>query len=229
MLVYIFTGFDPCLHVLTDFISLSECSLASPGSPCTNLEAENCKYEWIGEQCCCGQCSDSPWLSLSCVLDPTTGAGIWQRDSICPAEGCGSEGKCRFTDPKLIVNKKSFTKDYFPKGVVTSPNYPDDYPHILDKTERIEVEDGLIISLQFNAFDVDASDPSGYCWDHLTITDGDGTTLMEKSCGFTLPAAITSTTNNVSLVFKTSFVGSRPGWSAVWSAVTPGECLDNPF
>ena len=98
--INIFTGvdpclhvFDPCLHVLTDFISLSECSLASPGSPCTNLEAKNCKYEWIGEQCCCGQCSDSPWLSLSCVLDPTTGAGIWQRDSICPAEGCGSEGK----------------------------------------------------------------------------------------------------------------------------------------
>ena len=92
----IFTGFDPSLPVLTDFISLSECSLASPGSPCTNLEAEDCKYEHIGDHCCCGQCSDSPWLSLACVLDSTTGAGTWQPIALCPAGGCGSEGEwCR--------------------------------------------------------------------------------------------------------------------------------------
>ena len=73
---------------------LSECSLASPGSPCTNLEADDCKYEHIGDHCCCGQCSDSPWLSLACVLDSTTGAGTWQPISLCPVGGCGSEGEC---------------------------------------------------------------------------------------------------------------------------------------
>ena len=72
----------------------SECSLASPGSPCTNLEADNCKYEY-GNHCCCGHCPDPGWLSLTCVLNSTTGARLWQPIDLmlCPAEGCGSAGE----------------------------------------------------------------------------------------------------------------------------------------
>ena len=119
---------------------------------------------------------------------------------------------------------------------MTSPNYPDNYPISLLKTEWIEVEQGLIVTLQFTAFDIESSSTCGY--DHLTITDGDGTALMEKSCGSTsggvfvggqsigntLPADITSTSNIVKLVFKTDSSSTRPGWSVSWSAVTPGEC-----
>ena len=86
------------------------------------------------------------------------------------------------------------------------------------------MEQGLILSLQFTAFDIDSS-YSGYCHDHLTITDGDGTTLMEKSCGTTLPADIRSTSNIVKLVFSTDYYDAEnSGWSVSWSAVTPGEC-----
>ena len=107
-------------------------------------------------------------------------------------------------------------------GNVTSPNYPDNYPNNLEKIETIQVEQGLILSLQFTAFDIEADSTCDY--DHLTITDGDGTTLMEKSCGTTLPADITSTSNIVKLVFSTDGSQTRPGWSVSWSAVTPGEC-----
>ena len=79
----------------------------------------------------------------------------------------------------------------------------------------------MILSLQFTAFDIEADSTCGY--DHLTITDGDGTTLMEKSCGSTLPSDITSTSNIVKLVFITDSSDTRPGWSVSWSAVTPGE------
>ena len=81
---------------------LSECSLASPGSPCTNLEADDCNYEYfhfLGNLCCCGQCTeylDPRWLSLACVLNSTTGDRVWKpKDPIilCPAEGCGSDGE----------------------------------------------------------------------------------------------------------------------------------------
>ena len=106
-------------------------------------------------------------------------------------------------------------------GVVTSPNYPDNYPNSLLKTEWIEVEQGLILTLQFTAFDIESHSSCNY--DHLTITDGDGTTLMEKSCGNSLPADITSTSNIVKLVFKTDNAGTRSGWSVSWSAVIPGE------
>ena len=127
-------------------------------------------------------------------------------------------------------------------GVVTSTNYPNNYPNGLEKTETIEVEQGLILSLQFTAFDIDVKWDSTCDYDHLTITDGDGTTLMEKSCGSSsdgdvivggqsigssLPAAI-STSNVVNLVFSTNdydyYDGGNSGWSVSWSAVTPGEC-----
>ena len=107
-------------------------------------------------------------------------------------------------------------------GEVTSPNYPDNYPNNLEKIETIQVEQGLILSLQFTAFDIEADSTCGF--DHLTITDGDGTTLMEKSCGTPLPADIRSTSNIVKLVFSTDSGGTRAGWSVSWSAVTPGEC-----
>ena len=86
----------------------------------------------------------------------------------------------------------------------------------------IEVEQGLILSLTFSAFDIHSSCSGCSCNDHLTITDGDGTTLMEKSCGSSLPAAITTRTNIVKLVFSTDFDVTKTGWSLNWTAVTPG-------
>ena len=84
----------------------------------------------------------------------------------------------------------------------------------------IQVEEGLILSLQFTAFDIESHSTCDY--DHLTITDGDGTTLMEKSCGSSLPAAITSRTNSVTLIFSTDDSYAKTGWSVNWTAVTPG-------
>ena len=99
---------------------------------------------------------------------------------------------------------------------------------------------GMILSLEFNAFDIDFDpvlcDLNCNC-DHLTIMDGDGTTLMGKSCGSSLnsstifegrligsslPPAIVSRSNSISITFKTGSLGSRSGWSISWKAVTPG-------
>ena len=108
-------------------------------------------------------------------------------------------------------------------GVVTSPNHPSHYPDNLRKTETIKVEEGLVLALQFTAFSIESHFTCGY--DHLTIRDGDGTTLMEKRCGSSLPAnTILSTSNRVELYFKTDLSGTYSGWSVSWSAVTQGEC-----
>ena len=141
---------------------------------------------------------------------------------------------------------------HFATGEVTSPNFPNYYPNNIEKTVQIKVEQGMIISLQFTAFYIEAEyeeyeyeeyDYYDYysnigCPDHLTITDGDGTTLMEKSCGSasngnieiggqsigsTLPPNITSKSNIVKLHFSTGN-GGNSGWKISWSAVTPGEC-----
>ena len=137
-------------------------------------------------------------------------------------------------------------------GVVKSENHPDPYPQAMDNTYTITMEPGMTILLKFTAFNI-WYDFACYS-DYLTITDGDGTTLMGRSCGpdrngsffiedashlvpfvgfygargviGALPANITSKTNVVKLYFKTkdSFSGNS-GWSVSYEAIPqPSEC-----
>jgi len=104
--------------------------------------------------------------------------------------------------------------------VVTSPNHPNNYPNNLRRTNTIEVEEGLVVVMQFTAFDVESHSTCSY--DHVTIISGDGTTLMEKTCGSSLPADVTSTSNRVEIHFHTDEIESYSGWRLTWRAVTPG-------
>ena len=109
-------------------------------------------------------------------------------------------------------------------------------------TEQIEVENGKILRMEFTYFAVQIcrSDYSCQC-DYVRITDGDGTTLMDNSCGYSsrdpsdsyyfLPPTITSRSNRVDVLFHTyddNDYGSRSGWNLSWVAMTPGECQQHP-
>ena len=104
--------------------------------------------------------------------------------------------------------------------MVTSPNHPNNYPNNFRRTNTIEVEEGLIVEMHFTAFDVEFDSTCDY--DHVTIKSGDGTTLMEKTCGSSLPATLTSPSNIVEIHFHTNDWGPRSGWRLTWRAVTPG-------
>ena len=118
----------------------------------------------------------------------------------------------------------------FIAGVVTSPNYPGEYPNYRESTETIQVESGKVLRLEFTRFAV------WYCGncncDHLKITDGDGKTLMDKSCGessisrtssgYFQPPVIVTNTNTVEIFFHTDRSNTKSGWSLSWTAVTPG-------
>merc|ERR1712198_267311 len=77
----------------------------SPGHLCVApAGAQYCHYDGGNGgtvNCCCSRCD------TTCAPDSTTGSGLWQpmHWTLCPAEGCGSE------------------------GVITSPNYPGNYPN----------------------------------------------------------------------------------------------------
>ena len=125
--------------------------------------------------------------------------------------------------------RKDFRPLFF-TGVVTSPNYPGYYPYNLDKTYMIQVEQGEILLLQFNAFDVAFKrTENGQCnYDFLTIKDGDGTSLLDKACSVTtlagedlpgLPGDILSNTNVVKLIFHTTGMDVSSGWSLNWTAL----------
>ena len=74
--------------------------------------------------------------------------------------------------------------------------------------------------LQFTAFNVESH--SDCALDYLNVTDGDGTTLLAKTCGSTIPNNITSTSNIINMFFKTNADGTATGWSVRWNAATPG-------
>ena len=80
---------------------------------------------------------------------------------------------------------------------------------------------------------VQSADPCPY--DFVQVTDGDGTMLMNKSCGymkvnesdpnFLVPPNITSNTNLVTVFFSTDGTGAKTGWNLKWRAVTSGKSL----
>ena len=118
-------------------------------------------------------------------------------------------------------------------GEITSPNHPDNYPHNIDKTEQVVVETGKILRLEFTAFAVNVGGSITTCsTDFVRITDGDGTTLMDNSCGYSdqssalyfRPPIITTKTNKVEIYFHTNDNTARSGWSLRWTAVAEGEC-----
>ena len=87
--------------------------------------------------------------------------------------------------------------------------------------------------MQFTAFDVQSE--SSCSFDYVTIKSGDGSTLMEKTCGSStsiytggqyidssLPAAVTSTSNTVEIYFHTDGGTTKSGWRLTWRAVSPG-------
>jgi len=103
-------------------------------------------------------------------------------------------------------------------GELTSPNFPSNYPNHQDTSDTIEVAPGHTIKIQFTHFNLEYN---WRCyWDYLIITDGDGSQLLSKTCGRTLPEDITSNTNKVIVTFHSDYSVTRPGYKLSWTAVS---------
>ena len=142
-----------------------------------------------------------------------------------------------------MVNGTECCIGFLDLGVVSSPNYPGQLPRNLETTQTVHVEEGLILSLEFTEFDIACP------YTYLVIMDGDGTTLMEKSCGplnprwildegnilvvggqnitSALPPNVRSRSNTVNIIFVTEpwRTIQRSGWSLTWSAIQPGGSI----
>ena len=117
--------------------------------------------------------------------------------------------------------------------MINSPNHPALYPDNLEMKQHISVKKGKILRLEFTAFAIWVGGSIDTCpTDFVKITDGDGTTLMDNSCGYSSPSStlyfqppiITSKTNKVKIYFRTNDKDARSGWSLRWTAVAEGEC-----
>ena len=88
------------------------------------------------------------------------------------------------------------------------------------KRDTIKVEEGHVLILEFTAFNIQSDSTCRY--DYLTIAEGNGSALMNKTCGSALPSKITSMSNLVDILFTTNHDKEKTGWSVSWSAAIPG-------
>ncbi|XP_077993791.1 cubilin-like [Glandiceps talaboti] len=114
----------------------------------------------------------------------------------------GTSGECggSFTDPI---------------GIFTSPSHPDSYPHGLSCAYVIDVEEGYIIRLTFNSFQLEQHSLCNY--DYVAVYDNctqEGCGLRGKYCGSQTPPTITSISNVMTVLFVSDGSISYDGFSA---------------
>uniref|UniRef100_A0A8C5RRX8 CUB and Sushi multiple domains 3 n=1 Tax=Laticauda laticaudata TaxID=8630 RepID=A0A8C5RRX8_LATLA len=99
-------------------------------------------------------------------------------------------------------------------GRILSPGYPFPYDNNLRCMWIIEVDPGNIVSLQFLAFDTEASHDILRVWDGPPEND----MLLKEISGSLLPEGIHSTLNIVTIQFDTDFYISKSGFAIQFSS-----------
>ncbi|XP_017163010.1 CUB and sushi domain-containing protein 3-like isoform X2 [Poecilia reticulata] len=107
-------------------------------------------------------------------------------------------------------------------GRILSPGYPFPYDNNLRCTWTIDVDSGNIVSLQFLAFDTEASH------DMLKVWDGppENEMSLAELSGSLLPEGIHSTLNTVTVQFETDFYISKSGFAIEFSSSVATACRD---
>ncbi|MEQ2200593.1 CUB and sushi domain-containing protein 3, partial [Xenoophorus captivus] len=107
-------------------------------------------------------------------------------------------------------------------GRILSPGYPFPYDNNLRCTWTIEVNPGNIVSLQFLAFDTEASH------DILKVWDGppENEMSLKEVSGSLVPEGIHSTLNIVTIQFETDFYITKSGFAIDFSSSLATACRD---
>jgi len=110
------------------------------------------------------------------------------------------------------------------RGVITSPNYPKDYPVKIDLNYTIETVQGSVIEITFEAFDLEAGRTTGQggCYDSLRIIDSDNE-ILGTYCETVTINAFNSTSNSLYLIFTSDEDITRPGFRASWRRIEMKE------
>ena len=97
-------------------------------------------------------------------------------------------------------------------GVMTSPNFPADYPNDLHQRKTIEVAKGNVVNIRFTDFSLESPDRV----DYVELTDGDGTSLGHFESLQQLEGVITSNTETLHVLFHTDGSVTERGWRLEW-------------
>ncbi|XP_039590589.1 CUB domain-containing protein 2 [Polypterus senegalus] len=106
-------------------------------------------------------------------------------------------------------------------GVISSPDYPDNYPNSVECSWTIQVSNHTVVSLMFLDFQLENNDECNF--DYVAIFDGSSLTdkHLGNYCGSNQPLDVVSSSNKLLVVFKSDFnIGGR-GFKAYYYS---GEC-----
>ena len=98
--------------------------------------------------------------------------------------------------------------------MLTSPNFPEDYPTSIDQVQKIQVPESNTIWIRFTDFDCERE------FDTVTVTDKDGTRLGFFDRGVNSDddwrKTIVSKTDRVAVLYHTDRIGVSKGWRLDW-------------
>ena len=109
--------------------------------------------------------------------------------------------------------------------MITSPGFPQYYPHGINYTWTIQLSIGQLIQFKFLHFDVQSS---AHCiwWDSLRIYDGVSSTspMLGRYCGDSLPPSQISSSNQLFLHFQSSSTYTATGFKLEYNATSKNHC-----
>ncbi|XP_036610870.1 mannan-binding lectin serine protease 1 isoform X3 [Trichosurus vulpecula] len=113
-------------------------------------------------------------------------------------------------------------------GVITSADFPGPYPKSSDCLYRIELEDGFVITLQFEeSFDVEDHPEVSCPYDYIKIKAGQKE--FGPYCGEKSPGRIDTQSNSVQILFHSDNSGENGGWRLSYTSTgNPCPVLQPP-
>ncbi|MGH0126663.1 UNVERIFIED_CONTAM: hypothetical protein FKN15_021185 [Acipenser sinensis] len=107
-------------------------------------------------------------------------------------------------------------------GVITSSDFPNPYPKSTDCLYRIELQEGFVISLEFDdSFDIEDHPEVACPYDYLKIKAG--REEFGPLCGERSPGRIETGSNSVQILFHSDNSGESRGWKLSYTAIKAGR------
>ncbi|XP_030893019.1 mannan-binding lectin serine protease 1 isoform X4 [Leptonychotes weddellii] len=107
-------------------------------------------------------------------------------------------------------------------GVITSPDFPNPYPKSSECFYTIELEEGFMVSLQFeDIFDIEDHPEVSCPYDYIKIKAGPK--VLGPFCGERAPEPINTQSHSVQILFRSDNSGENRGWRLSYRA-TGNEC-----
>nr|3POB_A Chain A, Mannan-binding lectin serine protease 1 [Rattus norvegicus]3POE_A Chain A, Mannan-binding lectin serine protease 1 [Rattus norvegicus]3POF_A Chain A, Mannan-binding lectin serine protease 1 [Rattus norvegicus]3POF_B Chain B, Mannan-binding lectin serine protease 1 [Rattus norvegicus]3POG_A Chain A, Mannan-binding lectin serine protease 1 [Rattus norvegicus]3POG_B Chain B, Mannan-binding lectin serine protease 1 [Rattus norvegicus]3POG_C Chain C, Mannan-binding lectin serine protea len=102
-------------------------------------------------------------------------------------------------------------------GTITSPDYPNPYPKSSECSYTIDLEEGFMVTLQFeDIFDIEDHPEVPCPYDYIKIKAG--SKVWGPFCGEKSPEPISTQSHSIQILFRSDNSGENRGWRLSYRA-----------